>query len=97
MRRTWFRPSSGRAPFRNCQLITEDMERLENKLPWRQSVLHREWEQAFRRGVMQPGSEYNPAEPGPHDRFIPFDDSPEANDRWAGNLIAEYKARKELG
>jgi hypothetical protein len=87
MRRTWFLPSSGEPPFRNCGLITDDMQRLGNRLPWRQSALHREWAETFRRGVMRPGSAYNPAEPGPRDRFIPYDDSPEETDRWVKRFL----------
>lgn len=90
MKRTWFLPISGRPPFRNCLLIRKDMGKPVNRLPWRQAALRQEWEETFRRGVMQPGSEFNPAEPGPHDEFISFDDSDEATDRWIQRFLESH-------
>lgn len=87
MRRTWYQPDSGRPPFRNCPLIDADRKRPENWLPWRQAALEREWWETFRWGVMSPGSEYHPAEPGPHARFVPWDDSDEATDRWVKRFL----------
>lgn len=87
MKRTWYQPSSGAPPFRNCGLIDVDRRRPENWLPGRQRQLTDEWWETFRRGVMRPGSTYNPAEPGPHDRFIAWDDSQEATDRWVERFL----------
>jgi hypothetical protein len=65
-----------------------DRKRLENLTPRRQRELDNEWQETFRRGVMAPDSEYNPATPGEHDRFIPYDDSPEAEDEWVRRFVA---------
>jgi len=88
MRRTWFKSIQDGRVFRNCGLIAMDRRRPENWLPRRQSQLSAEWWETFRRGVMEPGSQYNHAEPGPHDRFLPWDDSPEATEAWVARFTA---------
>jgi hypothetical protein len=88
MRRTWFLPNSGEPPFRNCELIKDDRRRLLNRLlPWRRATLRQEWYETFSRGVQRPGSKYNPFEPGKHDRFVPYDDSPEAMEAWVQRFL----------
>jgi hypothetical protein len=72
--------------FRNCPLIKEDRRRYWWNPVWRRD-LQNEWWDTFNRGVMEPRSKFNPAEPGPHDRFIPWDDTPEAGERWVKRFL----------
>lgn len=35
-------------------------------------------------------NKFNPGEPGPRDRLVPYDDSPEATDRWTRRFLESY-------
>jgi hypothetical protein len=83
--RTWYRCTSGRV-FRNCGLINLDRANPRNRQYL--SELEAEWRDTFWHGVMKPGSKFNPAEPGPADVFLPYDDSEEATERWAQRFLA---------
>lgn len=89
MKRTWYKGIHEGKIFRNCGLVDLDRRRPENFLPWRQAQLNREWHEIFRRGIAEPECEWNPDEPGPNDRIIPYDDSEEATDAWVKNFMAE--------
>lgn len=53
MRRTWFQEDDG-TYLRNCPLILAEMDRMSSLLlPWRMIALFREFDQAYRDGVIR--------------------------------------------
>jgi hypothetical protein len=83
MKRTWYRQQSDGTVFRNCPLIREDQQRLVNRLlPWRWESLEQEWRMTLRAGVTR-------AATLPHgDRYIDWNDSPEATEAWVRSFLA---------
>jgi hypothetical protein len=82
--RTWWRQNSDGKFFRNCPAVEMDLARPLNKLPSRCKKLTAEWQHIFRAGITR-------ADAIPKgDRWLPWDDSPEATGRWVKNLLATY-------
>lgn len=82
--RTWNRRNSDGTFFRNCSAVDADLRRLENKLPWRYKALTTEWYEIFHVGVTI-------RETIPDgDRWVAYDDSPEATAAWVKNFMAAY-------
>ena len=88
MQRTWYRRQSDGTFFRNTGLVRLDQDRLASKiLPHRRAALSREWEAIFRAGV----TETSTLPRG--DRYIDYDDSPEATEAWTRQFLARYGPR----
>lgn len=80
MRRTWYRKKSDGTFFRNCPLIMREREQAIS--PRARRRLEAEWERCFREGAI------TAEQIGRRDRWIDFDDSPEATGRWAQRFLA---------
>ena len=80
MRRTWFRKTSDRTFLRNCPLIEMDMRRYAGR-PFAAKKLAKEWDICFRQGV------FVQKEISRRDRWIEYDDSPEANQQWLEEFL----------
>jgi hypothetical protein len=82
--RTWYRKRSDGTFFRNCPLIMAEREDALRRAQYRRcKELGREWDECFRDGIITAG------EIDPGDRWIDYDDSPEANARWVKKVLAE--------
>lgn len=78
--RTWYRKASDGTFFRNCPLIMAELEQTTD--PLADALLRVEWGECFLDGVVVA------TEIGPGDRWIEYDDSPEANARWVKEILA---------
>lgn len=88
--RTWYRKESDGTFFRNCPLIMAEREQALEACNLRATArLADEWDECFREGVI------TASEIAPGDRWIEYDDSPEANERWVGQILAGRTRRGE--
>jgi hypothetical protein len=85
MKRTWYRQKSDGTFFRNCPLIMQELERA--RLPWVVDQLDREWNEVFHKGVVRQ------AEIPRGDKWIEYDDSPEATQAWVEQTLAKRGLR----
>lgn len=85
MRRTWSARIQAGTFFRNTHCVNLDRKRLWNRvLPSRYMALVREWEGIIRVGVTEQRTSLSHG-----DRFIPWDDSPEATEARVRKLTGE--------
>jgi hypothetical protein len=82
VRRTWYRKRSDGTFFRNLSLIMAERERTIN--PLTTARLTNEWDECWRQGLITATAV------GRHDRWIDYDDSPEATTRWVEQTLAAH-------